>query len=128
MILKSYLVEKDISILKQYSACLIYGENIGLKDDIKNDLKKYYMDYERINFDQSEIIKNDSILEEQINNTSLFSKNKIIFINEVSDKIKTPILNNLENLKPELKLFLFAQNLEKKIFSKRSVSERKKIG
>ena len=63
MILKSYLVEKDISILKDYSSCLFYGENIGLKDDIKNDLKKYYTGYERINFDQNEIIKNNNILQ-----------------------------------------------------------------
>ena len=36
MILKSYLVEKDITILDKYFITLIYGENIGMKDDIKN--------------------------------------------------------------------------------------------
>ena len=127
MILKSYLVEKDISILKDYSSCLIYGENIGLKDDIKNDLKKYYAGYERINFDQNEIIKNNNILQEHINNRSLFSKNKIIFINEVSDKFKTQILNILEDIKPELKLFLFAQNLEKKSFIRELFQKEKKF-
>ena len=57
----------------------------------------------------------------------MFSKNKIIFINEVSDKFKTQILNILEDLKPELKLFLFAQNLEKKSFI-RELFQKKKIG
>ena len=38
MILKSFLVEKNIKLLDQYSASLIYGENIGMKDDIKNQI------------------------------------------------------------------------------------------
>ena len=37
MIYKSYLIEKNISIIKQ-SATLFYGENLGLK----NDFKKIY--------------------------------------------------------------------------------------
>ena len=35
MILKSYIVEKDIGILEQYHATLVYGENEGIKTDIK---------------------------------------------------------------------------------------------
>ena len=34
MILKSYLVEKDINLLNQ-NIVLLYGENFGLKDDLK---------------------------------------------------------------------------------------------
>ena len=48
MILKSYLVEKDITILDKYFITLIYGENIGMKDDIKNQIKKFFNDYEKI--------------------------------------------------------------------------------
>ena len=40
MILKSYLVEQNVEVLKNYQASLIYGENKGIKDDIKEELKK----------------------------------------------------------------------------------------
>ena len=79
MILKSFIVEKNITLLEKYFISLIYGENIGLKDDIKNAIKVNFKNYEKISFNQSEIIKNDKILEEQINNTSLFSKKKNYF-------------------------------------------------
>ena len=41
MILKSYLIEKDIALLDKYFITLIYGENIGMKDDIKNGFREY---------------------------------------------------------------------------------------
>ena len=114
MILKSYLVEKDITILDKYFITLIYGENIGMKDDIKNEIKKFFNDYEKIAFTQDEILKDYKILNEQVDNTSLFSQKKIIFISEISDKIKDLISEILENQKSDIKIFLFAQNLDKK--------------
>ena len=57
MILKSYLVEKDITLLDKYFITLIYGENIGMKDDIKNQIKKFFKNYEKIIFTQDEILK-----------------------------------------------------------------------
>ena len=77
MILKSYLVEKNVSLLEKYSASLIYGENIGMKDDIKEEIKKYFKEYEQISFNQSDIIKNENLLDEHINNISLFNKKKL---------------------------------------------------
>ena len=38
MILKSYIVEQNINILENYQATLVYGENNGIKDDIKNSI------------------------------------------------------------------------------------------
>ena len=87
MILKSFIVEKNISVFDKCTVSLIYGENIGLKDEIKKKIKEKYKNYEKVNFNQDEILKNRA-LEEQVYNVSLFSENKIIFINEVSDKIK----------------------------------------
>ena len=114
MILKSYLVEKNLSLIDSYFASLFYGENIGLKDEIKYELKKKFKNYEQINLNLEEVAKNEKLLNEQIYNSSLFSKNKIIFINEVSDKIKKIIIEVLENPQENIKIFLFAQNLEKK--------------
>ena len=113
MILKSFLVEKNISLLDKYSFVLFYGENAGLKDEIKFEIKKKYKNYEQINLHQDEIIKNEKLLDEQIHNVSLFSKNKLIFINEVSDKIEKKIAENIEK-KEGNKILLFAQSLDKK--------------
>ena len=128
MILKSFIVEKNIAIIEKYFISLIYGENIGMKDDIKYGIKQYFKEYEHINFDQNEIIKNNKLLEEQVNNTSLFSKKKIIFINEISDKIKDKIIKILENPNPDIKVFLFGQNLEKKSSIRQIFEKEKKIG
>ena len=50
MILKSFLIEKNISLLAKYNATLIYGENIGLKDDLKSEIKMFFKDTEYFNF------------------------------------------------------------------------------
>ena len=100
--------------MDEYFVILFYGENIGMKDEIKNQIKKHYKNFEKIAFHQDEIIKNDKLLNEHIHNTSLFAENKIIIINEISDKIKNKITEILENPRKDFKIFLFAQNLEKK--------------
>ena len=128
MILKSFLVEKNIKLLDQYFATLVYGENIGMKDDIKNQIKSHLKGYEHINFNQDEIIKNEKILDEHIYNTSLFSKKKIIFINEISDKFKDIISTVIEKPNTDLKLFLFAQNLEKKSVLRKMFEKEKDLG
>ncbi len=125
MILKSFVVEKNIEVLDKYNLCLFYGENIGLKDEIKDQIKKKYKNYEKIIFNQDEVIKNEKLIDDQINNISLFSNNKLIIISEVSDKIKNKISEIIEKQQKDIKIFLFAQNLEKKstlrsIFEKES--------
>lgn len=114
MILKSFLIEKNITLIDGYFMSLFYGENIGLKDEIKYEIKKKYKNYEQINLSQDEILKNLELLDTQIYNISLFSKNKVIFINEVSDKIRKKITEIIEKPQENIKIFLFAQNLEKK--------------
>ena len=82
MIIKSFIVEKNISSLDNFNAVLFYGENIGLKDDLKKIIKSYNKDYEYIPLHQNDIIKDPDLLNEQVFNISLFSKKKIIFIND----------------------------------------------
>ena len=91
MIIKSFILEKKISLVDEYFVVLFYGENIGIKDEIKDQIKKHYKNSEKISFHQNEIIKNDKLLNEHVHNTSLFAENKMIIINEVSDKIKNEI-------------------------------------
>lgn len=114
MILKSYIIEKDLNILDKYQAVLMYGENEGIKDDVRNELKAKNKNSEIINFFESEIIKNKNILYESINNRSLFSEKKIIFIQFATDKILNEVIESLEKESVDTKIVIIADNLDRK--------------
>ncbi len=128
MILKSYLLEKNLSLIDNYNLILFYGENIGLKDEFKLNLKKKYYSYEQILFNQDEIIKSEKLLTNQINNVSMFNDNKLIIVNEISDKIFPIIEDIIENSINHTKLVLFAQNLDKKSKIRSTFEKNKKTG
>ena len=113
MILKSYIVERNIAALKKYQATLLYGENIGIKDDIKETIKKENKQSEIITFFEEDIVSNN-VLYENIFNQSLFSENKIIFIEEASDKILNQLTECFEKENKEIQIYIFANNLEKR--------------
>ena len=126
MILKSYIIEKNINLINEYKCVLFYGENDGIKDDVKRTIEKTNQDAEVLNLFQEEIIKDDNLVFRELNNLSLFSKKKIIFIYEASDKIFKTISESLEHKKNvHAKLYIFSRLLEKK--SKlRGLFEKKK--
>ena len=128
MIFKSYLIEKNINLLDNCIVTLFYGENIGLKDDIKNAIKKHLNNHEYVSFEQEEIIKNINLFNEQVQNTSLFSEKKLIFLNEITDKLENTILDFLKKPSTDVKVFLFAQNLEKKSSIRKIFENDKKLG
>ena len=113
MILKSYSVEQNIEILKNYKATLIYGENSGIKDDIKEEIKKRNKKSEILTFFESDILKN-TLLYDQIANQSLFTQEKVIFIQNSSDKILEQISESLEREYKDVQIYMFAENLDKK--------------
>ena len=53
---KSYLLENNIDLLKN-NLVLFYGENLGLKNDLKNKIKHNNKDASFINFDQEDVLK-----------------------------------------------------------------------
>ena len=108
MILKSYIVEQNIRVLKDYQSTLIYGENNGIKDDIKETIKKEEKDSEIITFFE------ENLLYENIFNQSLFVDRKIIFIQEASDKIFNNIEECLEKENKNVQIYIFANILDKK--------------
>jgi len=114
VILKSYIIEKDLNILDKYQAVLMYGENEGIKDDVRNELKAKNKNSEIINFFENEIIKNKNILYESINNRSLFSEKKIIFIQFATDKILNEVIESLEKESVDTKIVIIADNLDRK--------------
>jgi DNA polymerase-3 subunit delta len=113
VILKSYIVEQKIETLNNYRATLIYGENNGVKSDIKEKIKHENKESEIITFFESDILRSN-LLYENVINQSLFSEKKIIFIHEASDKIFDKIKESLEEENIDIKIYLFSGNLEKK--------------
>ena len=111
MIYKSYQVENNLKIIKENIA-LFYGANIGLKNEFKSSIKKNENNYEILRFVQDEIIKDKNLVLREIQNVSLFGKNKIIFIENVNDKI-FDIISEIQNTNQD-KIYLFADILEKK--------------
>lgn len=114
MILKTYIVEQDLKILKNYRSVLLYGENDGIKDDIKSKIKHTHKEAEIINFFEDEILKNKNLLYENINNGSLFNEKKIIFIQSATDKILEEIIYGLQKENDDTKIYIFCDNLDKK--------------
>jgi len=118
MILKSYEVKKSRSKLIKNNFFLLYGENLGLKKDIKDfiisNIKKNDNDTEILPIYENEIINNEEHFYNLVFNESLFSEKKIIIIYEATDKIVKKI-NEVYDKNPEnIFLIIFAEILEKK--------------
>ena len=112
MLYKSYIVENDLKVIKE-NISLFYGENLGLKNEIKYKIKRSNAKNEIIRFFQDDLIKNKNLLFSELKNISLFEKNKIFFIDNANDKI----LELIEEIVDEVenhKIYLFSDILEKK--------------
>ena len=112
MILKSYIVEQDINKIDK-NISLFYGENLGLINDFKKLILKANKNTTVIRLNEEEVVKKDVILFREVSNSSLFEEKKIIFIDQVSDKILNQILE-IENITTDIKIYLFSGILEKK--------------
>ena len=71
MIYKSYLVEENMSLLKE-KIVLFYGENLGLKNDFRDNIKFENKEAEIITLEQDVVIKDKEKLFKEIFNLSLF--------------------------------------------------------
>ena len=112
MIYKSYKVEGNINKIRQ-KIVLFYGENFGLKNSFKNEIKSTYNLAEILIFHQEEIKKNNQLLLNEITEDSLFQKDKIILIYQADDKIYE-LIDEVREFNSNQKIFLFADNLDKK--------------
>ena len=112
MIYKSYLVEQNINLLKE-NFILFYGENLGLKNDLKENIKLKNRDAEIIAFTQESVLSNEENFFSEIFNISLFEKEKVYFIDQSSDKILDVVLE-IEPKINQQKIYLFADILDKK--------------
>ncbi len=112
MIYKSYLVEGNINLINQ-SFVLLYGENFGLKNDLKKKIKEANQKSEIFNLSQDDVIKNSEKFYNDIFNVSLFGKQKVFLIDQCNDKILDTIKNIEEKIDTQ-KIYLFSDILEKK--------------
>ena len=112
MIYKSYLVEENTDILKN-NLVLIYGENLGLINDLKSKILKKEQKNRILKFNQDEILKKENTFYEEINNKSLFEDKKVFFIDNVNDKF-LKIVEQIRLLTNENKIYLYSDLLEKK--------------
>ena len=131
MIIKSYEIEKMKSSLIENNIFLLYGENTGLKKEIKEKVKflvnKKDPKVEEINLIENEIIKNEENFYNLIFSGSLFSTNKIILVHDASDKI-TSIIKKIEGKFPsDIFLVLFSNALEKKSKLRNLFEKEKKL-
>ena len=114
MIIKSFIAETDPKIFDN-KILLFYGPNLGLKIEFKKKIKKKFKEVEIFSYTQDDILRSQS----------LFEKQKIFIINQCSDKI-LEFIENIEAKLNDQKIFLFAEQLDKK--SKlRSKIEKSKV-
>ena len=109
---KSYQIEQDIKKLKN-KINLFYGENIGLKNDFKKNLKKNNSNSVIVNFNQEELINRQDSFYNEFYNDSLFEENKIFFIDQANDKILN-LIQSIELKIKDQKIYIFSDTLEKK--------------
>ena len=112
MIYKSYLLEQNFKTADK-NLFLFYGENEGLKNEFKNLIRQNNSESEIIIFNQDEVFKNENNFYNELNNISLFEKEKIFFIDLANDKILN-IIKEIEKEPTSPKIYLFSEILEKR--------------
>ena len=118
MILKSYEIQKKLLGFFKCNIFLFYGENQGLKKEIKKSIiekiKKEDSNVELQTVYESDISENEENFYTSIFSGSLFSKKKIITINNCTDKILNQMESIVEKDLEDTFLILFSDILEKK--------------
>ena len=112
MIHKSYIIEQNIGKIDK-GITLFYGENLGLINDFKKLIRGFNNNSSIIRLNEEEIIKKNIIFFREISNDSLFGEKKIIFVDQVSDKI-LDLIQEAEKIEFEKCIYLFSSVLEKK--------------
>ena len=118
MIVKTYELQKNSLNFLKYNFFLLYGENQGLKKDIRKFIKKVVeqknSDVEILSLYEDEILNNEENFYNFVYTGSLFSNKKIITIHEASDKLIKKISYIYEKYPENVFLIIFSEVLEKK--------------
>ena len=119
MIVKSYEIQKKRDVILKYNLFLLYGENIGLKKDIKKNIQFEIKNNNNNSAEISSLYEND-ILENtndfynSIYSGSLFGNTKIITVNNATDKITSLIEDITEKYPENVIIIILSEILDKK--------------
>ena len=112
MIIKSFEISKIN--LDKFDLFLLYGENEGLKNEVLNTFSIKLKNYNKIRYDENEILENYQKFISEILNKSLFDDKKLIIINQTTDK-SIKLIEELHWREViDCKIFFFTQMLQKK--------------
>mgnify|MGYP001184075483 FL=1 len=118
MIIKSYEIQKNLSNFLKYNFYLLYGENNGLKKEIRESIKvtikQKDSNLELLSLYDNDIISNKENFYNSIYSGSLFSKKKIITINYGTDKIINVIKDVVDKYPGNILIIIISDILEKK--------------
>lgn len=123
MIIKSFSINYE-KLFSDYKINLIYGENFHLKTEILNKLTQIFKknDFKTKFIKEDELLKDIEILDNYLNQDSLFGEKEILIIQEASDKL----LDYINFSEIDKKLIIVTNNLTKKS-SLRNKAEKEKI-
>ena len=118
MIIKSYEIKRNLKKISENNFYLLYGENIGLKKDIRENIIKIIKqkedNVEVLSLYENEIISNDENFFNFIYSGSLFGNKKIITVFDATDKLIKKLNDIYEKYPENVFLVIFSTILEKK--------------
>ena len=118
MIIKSFDILKNSTNFLKHNFFLLYGENTGLKKDIrwsiKTAIEKNNSNVELLSLYEIDIISNEENFYNSIYSGSLFSNTKIITISNATDKIVKQLEDAVNKKALNIFLIIFSDILEKK--------------
>ncbi len=105
----------EINKLKNnYNFLLFYGENEGLKNEILTSCFNNFSKENTYRYFEKDLIANEQLFFENILSKSFFENEKLILINEVTDKILNIIKEAIDKNLTDTKIILIAKILDKK--------------
>jgi DNA polymerase-3 subunit delta len=112
MIVKHYELKNNLKENVNYF--LLYGQNIGLIEELIDKNLKPIFSKNIFKYDETEILSDLDGFKEGLFNKSFFESDKLIIINRASDKILDIIKEISQKKDGDLKIILKSSNLEKK--------------
>ena len=98
----------------KYDFLLFYGENEGLKNEIITYCFNNFSKENTYKYFEKDVIANEQLFFENILSKSFFENEKLILINEITDKILNIIEEALKKNLTDTKIILIAKKLDKK--------------
>ncbi len=125
MILKHFQLQNINNIKSNYY--LFYGENLGLKAEAIDIIKKSGYTENVYNYEESEILNNYENFLNEIINKSFFEENKLIIISRVSEKILT-LIDEIKNAEiDDVKIIINSGKLDKRSKLRQNFEKQKDL-